>query len=75
MNFNIRWIFQFEQGWTLVNEKLYGIYKLNIVLEVVVTQILQNSVENIKGGFNTNSSFFLILQKSWVCYFRLEKSR
>lgn len=63
MNFNIRWIFQFQQGWTLVNEKLYGIYKLNIVLEVVVTQILQNSVENIKGGFNTNSIFFNLTEE------------
>lgn len=63
MNFNIRWIFQFQQGWTLVNEKLYGIYKLNIVLEVVVTQILQNSVENIKGGFNTNSIFFTLTEE------------
>lgn len=63
MNFNIRWIFQFQQGWTLVNEKLYGIYKLNIVLEVVVTQILQNSVENIKEGFNTNSIFFNLTEE------------
>ena len=63
MNFNIRWIFQFQQGWTLVNEKLYGIYKLNIVLEVVVTHILQNSVENIKGGFNTNSIFFNLTEE------------
>ena len=63
MNFNIRWIFQFQQGWTLVNEKLYGIYKLNIVLEVVLTQILQNSVENIKGGFNTNSIFFNLTEE------------
>lgn len=63
MNFNIRWIFQFQQGWTLVNEKLYGIYKLNIVLEVVVTQILQNSVENIKEGFNTNSILFNLTEE------------
>ena len=63
MNFNIRWMFQFQQGWTLVNEKLYGIYKLNIVLEVVVTQILQNSVENIKEGFNTNSIFFNLTEE------------
>ena len=63
MNFNIRWIFQFQQGWTLVNEKLYEIYKLNIVLEVVVTQILQNSVENIKEGFNTNSIFFNLTEE------------